>query len=214
MATAMVRKRVPQPANSSWKSRPGAEPTGLRLLFAERSEEIFPILLEEIIGMGIPRALVLTVDFETGEIQPAAALKCSKRYLQRFRTSLWAGDDPVVSTLHNMQPAVLPGQGLKRVDLYCHPVIYKNQNLCWEAQRQRRGYCLAAENFRSPRKLQLSEQVCGSCGMRGYAAAVVAELPPHMPDVHVRQLRSIIDLANRYLTRLFKVEHYYNRVRY
>jgi len=41
----------------------------LRLLSAERSEEIFPILLEEVVKIGFPRALVLEVDFESGELR-------------------------------------------------------------------------------------------------------------------------------------------------
>jgi len=46
----------------------------LRLLEAERSEEIYLILLEEIVSLGYERAFVATVDFETGEILPTAAL--------------------------------------------------------------------------------------------------------------------------------------------
>ena len=50
-------------------------PSSLRLLNAERSYDIFPILLEEIVKLGFARAFVLTADFETGEILPAAAIK-------------------------------------------------------------------------------------------------------------------------------------------
>ena len=50
-------------------------PAVLRLLQAERSEEIFPLLLEEIIALGNPRALVVDVNLDSGEVMPAAALK-------------------------------------------------------------------------------------------------------------------------------------------
>ena len=42
----------------------------LRLLSAERTDEIFPVLLEEIVALGFPRAAALTVDFESGEVAP------------------------------------------------------------------------------------------------------------------------------------------------
>ncbi len=58
-------------------------PAALRLLDSERTEEIFPILLEEIIALGYPRAFVLAVDYETGEITPAAALRCNRRVTWR-----------------------------------------------------------------------------------------------------------------------------------
>src|ERR1700739_3758180 len=39
----------------------------LRLLGAERSEEIYPVLLEEIVALGFRRTLIAVVDFESGE---------------------------------------------------------------------------------------------------------------------------------------------------
>jgi hypothetical protein len=54
--------------------RSSNESAALRLIAAERPEEIFPILLEEIVFLGFPRAAVLDVDFDTGEIKPAATL--------------------------------------------------------------------------------------------------------------------------------------------
>jgi signal transduction histidine kinase len=49
--------------------------------------------------------------------------------------------------------------------------------------------------------------------MRAYVAAVVVELPKGHTEQRVAELGELIDLANRYLSRLFKVEHYYNRMR-
>jgi signal transduction histidine kinase len=184
-----------------------------RLIAAERSDEIFPILVEEIVGLGFPRALVTSVDLESGEIKPVAALNCPKSYQQRFITALWQGENPLVGVLRAMQPAVLPKQGSGRRGLYCHPIIFRNRTVCWEAERERRFECLAVANYHAPRRLELQEQVCRTCNMRAYAAAVVVELNPRTSEREIEQLRQLIELANRYLARLFKVDHYYNRMR-
>src|SRR3954468_9339155 len=83
-------------------------PSSLRLLNAERSWDIFPILLEEIVKLGFARAFVLTADFETGEIVPAAAIKCSDSFLQKFKTSLYATDNPIVNIFHTLKAATVP----------------------------------------------------------------------------------------------------------
>ena len=184
-----------------------------RLIAAERSDEIFPILVEEIVGLGFPRALVTAVDLDSGEIKPVAALNCPKGYQQRFVTALWQGENPIVGVLRAMQPAVLPKQGSAARPLYCHPIIFRNRTVCWEAERERRFECLAVANYHAPRRLELQEQVCRTCNMRAYAAAVLVELNPKTSEREIEQLRQLIELANRYLARLFKVDHYYNRMR-
>ncbi len=184
----------------------------MRLLAAERADEIFPVLLEEIVGLGFPRAAALTVDLESGAVRAAAALNCSTNFLQALETSLWASENPLVSVLHGMKPAVLTGFANSSA-LYCHPLLYRNQNHCWEAQRERRQECLAVANFRHPRKLQLQEQVCSTCDMRAYAAMVVVGMKGKTPERQLRDAEALIDLGNRYLARLVKVEHYYNRMR-
>jgi len=184
-----------------------------RLIAAERADEIFPILVEEIVGLGFPRALVAAVDLESGEIRPVAALNCPKTYQQRFNTALWQGENPIVGVLRAMQPAVLPKQAPGGRPIYCHPIVYRNRTVCWEAERERRFECLAVANYHAPRRLELQEQVCRTCSMRAYAAAVVVDLNPRPTERQLEQLRQLIELANRYLARLFKVDHYYNRMR-
>src|SRR5437762_278090 len=88
--------------------RSSNESAALRLIAAERPEEILPILLEEIVFLGFPRAAVVEVDFDTGEIKPAASLNLDSSQLERFRTSLWASEDPLVDALLNVKPALLP----------------------------------------------------------------------------------------------------------
>ncbi|MBV9608276.1 MAG: PAS domain-containing protein, partial [Acidobacteria bacterium] len=187
------------------------QPT-LRLLAAERSVEIYPVLLEEIVALGFPRALALGVDFETGEIATSAALNCSRKYQQQFRTSLYAAENPIVGVLHSGEPAVLPELGSDHGSLYVHPIVFRNRNVCWEADRDHRTDCLAIENYRRTRKLQLQDQVCGICDMRAYAAMIVVDLSGDETEREMMDLRALIEIANRYLSRIFRTEHHYNRM--
>ncbi|HEX6908682.1 MAG TPA: ATP-binding protein [Terriglobales bacterium] len=212
MATPLLRKVV-EAESFAERRKSVRDSTALRLLSAERSEEIFPILLEEIVGLGFARALVLGADFDSGAVRPVAALKYQSNQLQKFHSSLWAGENLLISLWHKGKPAVLPASAGEREPLYCHPLLYRNRNQCWEAERERRQDCLAVQNFRSPQKLALQEQVCASCGMRAYAAMVVVQIGRHHRNGQLRQLGNLIETANRYLARLFKVEHYYNRMR-
>jgi len=212
MATPELRLQKPDTAKRRLRvSSPRRAPAALRLLQAERSEEVYPILLEEIVGLGFDRTFIVAVDFETGEVLPSASLNCSKNYLDRFRSSLFAAENPVVDVLHSQRPSVVKDSSLHHRSLYCHPILYSNTTPCWEAERERRAECLAIDNSLRRRKMSLESQVCGTCSMRAYAALVAVELPTKgMPDVVL--LNSLIEMANRYLSRLFKVEHYYNRM--
>ncbi|HSB74194.1 MAG TPA: hypothetical protein VLC12_01015, partial [Terriglobales bacterium] len=148
MATPLLRKQLPDLGTFVERRKSVRDSTALRLLSAERSEEIFPILLEEIIALGFSRALVLGVDFESGAVRPVAALRYQPSQLQRFHSSLWVAENPFISTLHSLKPAILPPAPGERDPFYCHPLIYRNRNQCWEAERERRQDCLAVQNFR------------------------------------------------------------------
>jgi PAS domain S-box-containing protein len=189
-------------------------PATLRLLQAERSEDIFPILLEEIVKLGAPRAMVLQTDFETGEVVPVAEIKCTEQQLAAFRTSLYSGDHPLVSVFHSLQPAVLPKSEHIPRPIYVHPILFRQAKPCWEAERERTPDCLAVSNFRAERRLELDQQVCRTCQMRAYAAVVVVELRKYpAPAKELSEYTGLVSLANRYLSRLFKIEHYQNRMR-
>ncbi len=206
MASPQMRIRSETPDRAA-KRRPA-----LRLLGAERSEEIFPVLLEEIVALGYPRALVARVDFESSEIIPVASLNCSKSFIQQFRSSLYAVENTLVRVLHSFQPELVRGTGKRDPDFYYQPLVYANKTPCWEAERARRGDCLAVENFHLRRRLQLQEQICSTCEMRSYAAMVVVEVARSTSMSEIGDLRALIELGNRYLSRLFKVEHYFNRM--
>jgi signal transduction histidine kinase len=200
------RERFMDPRSSN-------ESAALRLIAAERPEEIFPILLEEIVFLGFPRAAVLEVDFDSGEIKTAASLNFDPATLKSFQTSLWASEDPLVAALVNLRPVLLPDGRLKTGSIYAHPMIYRSQTRCWEAERERRADCLAVQNADPRRKLQIQQQVCSACGMRSYITMVVGQIGRSPNQTQLRQYRGLVDRANRHLSRLFKVEHYYNRMR-
>ena len=211
MATPELRLQKPEPAKRRLRVQSRRAPAALRLLQAERSEEVYPILLEEIVSLGFERTFIVAVDFETGEVLPSASLNCSKNYLERFRSSLFAAENRLVDVLHSQRPSVVKDSSLHHRSLYCHPILYSNTTVCWESERERRAECLAVDNAMRRRKMSLESQVCGTCNMRAYAALVAVELPSkYSPDLVL--LSNLVEMANRYLSRLFKVEHYYNRM--
>src|SRR6266436_6585687 len=185
----------------------------LRLLSAERSEEIFPILLEEVVKIGFPRALVLEVDFESGEVKATASLNCDRNEVEKFRTSLWARDNPIMTVLQRLSPGVLPNPSGRGASFYAYPMIYRSRTRCWEAERERREDCLAVQNARLSRNLPLEGKVCSACGMRAYATLLLAQRGKATPSSRLEQLRNLAERANNYLARLFKIEHYFNRMR-
>jgi signal transduction histidine kinase len=188
-------------------------PAALRLLEAERSEAIFPILLEEIVALGHARALVLDVDFDTGEITPSAALKWPRPQLGKFATQIWSPDNLIAGVLNSAHPAAFPKTSIHNRPLYVHPIFYSNNALCWEAERVRSANCLAVQNARREKRIRLEEQTCATCEMRAYASVIVVELGRNNTEAALADLAQIIELANRCLSRIFKVEHYYNRMR-
>ena len=185
----------------------------LRLLQAERSEEVFPLLLEEIVALGYPRAMVLEVNFDTGEVIPAAALKWPQQQMEKFSTALWKEEHPLASILSSARPAVFTGSVIHGHPVYVHPILHSSRSLCWEADRARATGCLAVQNFRREKRVRREEQVCPTCEMRGYAAVVVVELKRSNSEAGLAALGELIEVGNSFLSRLFKVEHYYVRMR-
>ena len=103
----MASPRVLEKPHPPVQDRPG-DAAALRLLSAERTEEIFPILLEEIVKLGFPRAVVLEVDFDNSEVKATASLNFDRNELEKFHTSLWARENPIVAALQRLNPGVLP----------------------------------------------------------------------------------------------------------
>src|SRR5215470_19675456 len=211
MATAAIRFQ-----QSHMNGGRTAEPRRsavLRLLQAERSDEIFPLLLEEIIAEGNPRALVAEADLETDSVSPTAALNWPQAQLKKFSSSLVIEEHPLIAVLHAMQPRVLRRSSLSTRALYIHPILYSQRNHCWEANRLRTDSCLAMQNFHHEKRVSLEDQVCSTCEIRGYAATVVVELPRNYTEKNIARLAELIDLVNSYRSRLFKMEHHRHRLR-
>jgi signal transduction histidine kinase len=208
VASPQMRVHSDAPEQSGKSRRRSA----LRLLDIERTDEIYPVLLEEIVALGHPRALIAKVNFETSEIAPMASLNCTKAVLQRFQTTLFSMENPLTRVLHTLQPELIPSRGKRGPNFYYYPLIYRNRTACWEAERARGGMCVAVENYHSRLKLQLQQQVCSICDMRAYAAMAVVEVKRSATQAEIHELHALVELANRYLSRLFKIEHYQNRM--
>ena len=209
MATAKVNL---QPSRSGHAGRKGRG-AAFRLLQAERIKDVLPLLLEEIIALGYPCAAVLDVDFDSGDVQPAIALEWPQAQLHEFSTALWVGDNPVTSVMSAQRPAVLLRTSFSPHPVYLHPILFSRRDLCWEADRAGTGGCLAVRNFRHEARIRLEDQVCPTCDMRAYAGVVVVGLRAHTSEAGLLRLGNLIRLANGCFSRLFKVEHYYNRMR-
>lgn len=213
MATAQMHLQQAKPAG---RGEPGTDlvraRAALRLLEVERSEEIPGVLLEEIVGLGFSRALYAEVDFESGQVRPSVSIGCSRQLQQRFVTSLYAADHPVVNVLRSLEPSLLEnGPGPRR--FYLYPLVFRSINPCWESQRESRPDCLAVENLQHPRGLRLPDQVCRICDMRGFGAVVAVDLGRQQPAAAIGPLRALMEVTNILLSRRFKVEHYFNRMR-
>lgn len=207
MASPQTRMRF-DPLDHAGKRKPSA----LRLLGVERSDEIFPVLLEEIVALGHSRCLVSRVDFEASAIAPIASLNCSRAFLQRFQASLYAMENPLIRVLHSFHPELVPHGGKRSGGFYYYPLLYRNQTACRETERLRGGECVAAENYHARLRLQLQEQICPTCDIRSYAAMAVAEVSPAATADDISELRALLDLANLCLSRVYKTEHYYQRM--
>src|SRR6266849_7041777 len=193
-----------QPERMNWRSDLVKRcPQVVGILQAERAEEIFPLLLEGILALGCPRALVASVNFETGEIAPSAVLRWPPLQIGNFTTTLGNSEHPLVSVLRANRPAVLTRSSLHNRPVYLHPILYSNQNPCREAEGAGAVDCLAIQNFRREKQVRAGEQICSVCGIRGFAGVVVAEVPRNTSQ---NVPSPLIELASQSLYRLFKAE--------
>ena len=207
MATVEMHVRTETLASLERKSN-----AAFRLMFTERSEEVFPLLLDEIIALGYSRALIAEVDFDRAELTPTVSVNCSKAFLQKHTASLYAMENPAVQALHAREPRIVPSVRKHGAETFLYPIIFRDRNLCREAERMSAPDCLAVANCSSSRKLQQNQQVCGSCDLRAYAAAVVVELPRGHSHASLTSLKRLIEMANHSLSRLMKAEHYFSRM--
>jgi signal transduction histidine kinase len=210
MATPQMR--VQSQTTLAQEKSPDVRRSGARLLDVDRSSEIFPLLLEEIVSRGYRSALVVEADFETGQVAPTVVLNCSRASQQLFRTSLYATENAVVQVLQTQEPALLPVPGRREMTFFCYPLLLRREEACREVAREGRDPCLAVRNLAGDRSLTLREQVCSTCHVKGYGAVVAVEVARNTAEQQLGQLRELIEFANRCYSRLLKLEHYYRRI--
>ena len=208
----MPNPALKRKADHAQKQRSSGESAISRLGAAERPEEVVPILLEGIVHAGFRGAVALELDFDTGQINPTASVNFNPDLLKQFQTSLWASENPYVSALTNLRPALVPN-GSGRSAFYAQPMIYRNSVPCWEAERDKARECLAVLNSIAGSKLRMQQQVCSVCGLRSYIHVIVGRLGRATGQAELRHFRNLVERANRHLARLFKSEHYFNRMR-
>src|SRR2546430_9349349 len=97
--------------------------------------------------------MILEVDFETGEVKPTASLNCDNSYLAKFRTSLWASENPIVSALQNPNPSILPHDAVSGGPPYAYPMNYRTSPRCWEAGKGLRQGLLAIQRSRTTQEM-------------------------------------------------------------
>jgi len=177
----------------------------MRLLRTQRAEEVFPVLLEEIVALGYPRAAILEAE-PVGGLTPVASLNWQPQQLAKLTTTSLPG-------LLRGRPAVLTKTDFHNRPLYAHPMSYSSSTPCWEAGPAVAGSCLAVQNFECQAVSHAESQICSLCEMRGYGAFAVVELRRHNLEAELAVLAELIQVANLHFSRLLKGEHYYNRMR-
>jgi signal transduction histidine kinase len=168
----------------------------------EQPDEVFPLLLKAAQALGFPRGLVLEVDWATRRIGPVAELRWPGARLNQFRASLSSLGNELAGVLRATQPVVMARSGLHNKPIYVHPVVFRGRNLCGATDA---SGCLAVMNSRSGDRPE--EQVCHTCGIRGYPAAVVVELPAARNEQAIKELARLIESASRQRFRLEWIRH-------
>ncbi len=210
LATAELRF---QPEGFGGRRNKKPRMAAMRLMDAERSDEIFSLLLEEIAALGYPRALVLEADFHSGRIVPAAAHKWPRLQAEKLATTLSADSHPITRVLLTSRPAVLTKTTFHPRPVYLHPILYSQNNVCWEAGRVSTAGCLAVRNSRREAAISTKDQTCLNCEIRGYAAVAVVELAKRNTEADLAELGELVELANMCLSRLHRAQYRYERVR-
>lgn len=181
-----------------------------RLLETDEPDDVYPVLLEEVLRLGYPRALVLQTQIDSGELAPVAALNCPDDYAQALRSSVYQTDHLIRQVLAAGRPRLLREGVLAPAALYCHPIRLTAAKACADA-REPHGACLAFERARShPRPAD--ERRCATCGIWDYAAVVVVEFSRNGRSRPAPELIGLIEFANRTRVRLLKSEQHRARI--
>ena len=208
MATAKMQFQPPRRKRDAAQSREAA----LRMLQVERSAELLPVLLEEIVALGHARAAVLETGSNSDEVAQVAAVNWLPEDLAKLAEALRGAAGPLLRTLAANHPEVLEGP-LHHHALSLQPLLYSNPTPCREAANSGSESCLAVQNACGDKSRVHPLQPCSVCGMHGYAVVAVVELRHHRAEADLAALSDLIRLANAHLSHLVKVDHYHDRIR-
>src|SRR5260370_5637900 len=143
MATAKMHF---QPQRRRRENAPSREAC-LRLLQAERSEDVFPILLEEIVALGHPRVAVL--ESTPGCAAPVVALNWGRQHLERLTAALRTEEHPHLAVVDDSRSDGPARINIHNRPLYLYPMRLSSPSACPEAGPARAPPGLAAQKFRA-----------------------------------------------------------------
>src|SRR5215472_634030 len=169
MATAKMHFQAPRRRRDAGQNREAA----LRVVQVGRSGEVLPVLMQEIVALSYPRAVVVESHPESGEIVPVTTLNWPSPQLEKLTEALRASD--------GMFAGVLAGRtSVYQATIYdhplsLHPMTFSNANPCWEVLDGNGDGCLAVQDLYAQKSNAQKQPSCSICGMRGYAAVAVVE---------------------------------------
>src|SRR5215831_3319708 len=100
MATAKMQFQPPRRRRDAAQNREAA----LRVLQVERSAELLPVLLDEIVALGHARAAVLEIGPNSGEVAQVAAVNWPAADLEKRAEALRGPAGPLGRTLATNRP--------------------------------------------------------------------------------------------------------------
>ena len=183
----------------------------LRVLRLERSAEVLPVLVEEIVALGHPRAAVLEIKGDSEEVVPVATANWSLPGLAQLIEEM---RDPsgLLARVRMANPGALiqnlPPDRARSLQL----MLYSSSNPCAEAAPADAESCLALKNMDLARRPPRRQQQCSVCGVWGYVMVAVVELRPDHTQTDCLALSDLVRSANQHLSRLTKVDQYRKRI--
>jgi len=207
MATAKMQFQPPRRRRDAAQNREAA----LRLLQVERSSEVLPVLLDDIIALGYARAAVLETRPNSHRVGTVASVNWPPADLAKLAEAVSGPAGPLATTLATNRPEVLEGP-LHHRALSIHPMLYSNPAPCREAASAGSENCLAVQNAHGDKDGASGRQPCSICGIQGYAVVAMVEHRRHKAEADSAALTDLIRLANAHLSRLVRVDHYCDRI--
>ncbi|MBZ5520752.1 MAG: hypothetical protein LAP21_00700 [Acidobacteriia bacterium] len=168
-------------------------------------------MLEAAVARGFPRGLIVEADLESGKFSPVAELRWPGARLNAFRGALSVPGHELAGMLRAVKAARLVRSSLHNKPICFLPMVFSERNLCSTAAKSAAG-CRFAESRVGKSGLELQKQSCDACGIPGYAAALVMELPRNNVEKPMKELASLVKAANLQLSRMHWIRHARHRL--